>query len=562
MGQFKDVSIKTIVDSINQSFFLPDIQREYVWLQKSNERKVEQLFDSILRGYPIGSFLFWKLKKSDFETGDLNFQLYKFIEDFDGSDVHNKSVDIAKVNSNDLCLVLDGQQRLTSLYIGLKGSRTVKRPRRNNEYEKQYLYLNLRYTPSDKDAEDCYQFEFMSPKNLPAIDKNNYWFKVGDILSMSSLITYVLDNELSLTEANILEKLKEAICVKDLISYFEECEKDMDKVLKIFIRVNSGGTKLSYSDLLMSIMTSNFTNDIRSEVNKCVDDFKSWGFDCYGRDQILKTALMLSDAKHTFKVENFSKDNIDKIEKDWDNILAAMVDAVCIVKDFGYAGHLSSGYVISVIAYYLHKKNKRYNSVDDKDKKAMFSFVRDAQITSYFRASLDQQLTHIIEGMESGNVSDFAQFNANMARMDANKALKVTAASINDLLTLKYGHPAILPLLQVLYPNFDYENKKFHIDHIYPKSKFKPKKAGKDYIGQQDSLFNLQLLEGSLNKSKSDSDPDEWVNSKFENDPAKIADYKKANFIDQSCTLDWKDFKNFKEKRIDALKKELEAIFK
>ncbi len=65
MGVFLDNSIKNVVDELNVRYFLPDIQREYVWLKKADEKKIEQLFDSILRGYPIGSFLFWKLQKED-----------------------------------------------------------------------------------------------------------------------------------------------------------------------------------------------------------------------------------------------------------------------------------------------------------------------------------------------------------------------------------------------------------------------------------------------------------------------------------------------------------------
>ena len=65
MGKFNDKTIKDVIDEINVSYFLPDIQREYVWLDRASEKKIEQLFDSILRDYPIGSFLFWKLKKSD-----------------------------------------------------------------------------------------------------------------------------------------------------------------------------------------------------------------------------------------------------------------------------------------------------------------------------------------------------------------------------------------------------------------------------------------------------------------------------------------------------------------
>lgn len=158
MGQFKDTSIKNVVEELNQSYFLPDIQREYVWLRKTKEKKIEQLFDSILRGYPIGSFLFWKLKRNDVETNrdaeedseKLNFQLYKFIENYDERNQHNKKVNIEQINSNDLNIVLDGQQRLTSLYVGLKGTRTLKKPKARwnnpNAFEEKKLFINLKYT--------------------------------------------------------------------------------------------------------------------------------------------------------------------------------------------------------------------------------------------------------------------------------------------------------------------------------------------------------------------------------------------------------------------------------
>ncbi len=70
MSMFLDKSIKEVVDGLNVRYSLPDIQREYVWLQKADEKKIEQLFDSILRGYPIGSFLFWKLQKENIAKSD------------------------------------------------------------------------------------------------------------------------------------------------------------------------------------------------------------------------------------------------------------------------------------------------------------------------------------------------------------------------------------------------------------------------------------------------------------------------------------------------------------
>ena len=359
MGKFNDKTIKDVIDEINVSYFLPDIQREYVWLDRASEKKIEQLFDSILRDYPIGSFLFWKLKKSDIETGNspiadpdkLNFQLYRFIEEYDVRNPHNDKIDINRIDSNDLNIVLDGQQRLTSLFIGLKGSRTLKKPKvwwdNPSAFEKKQLYLNLRYQPSEEDTEDCYQFEFKAPDQIPNVDESNFWYKVGDILTLSSLHRYCRENNLSDDEADLLEKLKNVICNERLISYFEESEKNLDKVLKIFIRVNSGGAKLSYSDLLMSILTANFSSDIRGQMNEYVDKFRYDGFWCFGRDQILKTALYLIGANHVFNLKNFNKSNINAIEQNWSAITTAIIDAVRVVQDFGYSGQLASGYIIT-----------------------------------------------------------------------------------------------------------------------------------------------------------------------------------------------------------------------
>ncbi|GAA7208157.1 hypothetical protein HpBGD72_12920 [Helicobacter pylori] len=63
MGVFSDKSIKNVVDGLNVRYFLPDIQREYVWLKKADEKKIEQLFDSILRGYPMALFYFGNYKR-------------------------------------------------------------------------------------------------------------------------------------------------------------------------------------------------------------------------------------------------------------------------------------------------------------------------------------------------------------------------------------------------------------------------------------------------------------------------------------------------------------------
>ncbi|MCH4608690.1 GmrSD restriction endonuclease domain-containing protein, partial [Helicobacter pylori] len=250
MGVFLDKSIKDVVDGLNVRYFLPDIQREYVWLKKADEKKIEQLFDSILRGYPIGSFLFWKLQKEDIaknesDSDKLNFQLYKFITNYDERKPHNEKIGIEEIRRDDLYIVLDGQQRLTSLYIGLRGTRTLKKKGARNDnpnaYEEKRLYLNVKHQPNMDNPEDNYQFEFhaKTPKN----DTKHFWFKVGDILELKSVVNYAREHKLSDEESELLETLNKAFHDKQLISFFEEEEKNLNKVLNIFIRVNSGGEK-------------------------------------------------------------------------------------------------------------------------------------------------------------------------------------------------------------------------------------------------------------------------------------------------------------------------------
>ncbi|GAA9529826.1 hypothetical protein UBN36_10980 [Helicobacter pylori] len=147
------------------------------------------------RGYPIGSFLFWKLQKEDIAKSDeqdenkLNFQLYQFITNYDERKPHNEKIYIEQISRDDLCIVLDGQQRLISLYIGLKGTRTLKKKGARSDnpsaYEEKRLYLNLKHQPNMDNPEDNYQFEFHA--KVPTNDKKHWWFKVGDILELESV---------------------------------------------------------------------------------------------------------------------------------------------------------------------------------------------------------------------------------------------------------------------------------------------------------------------------------------------------------------------------------------
>ncbi|GAA8320274.1 hypothetical protein HpBT192_12370 [Helicobacter pylori] len=408
------------------------------WLKKADEKKIEQLFDSILRGYPIGSFLFWKLQKEDIAKSDeqdekkLNFQLYQFITNYDERKPHNEKIYIEQITRDELCIVLDGQQRLTSLCIGLKGTRTLKKERAKNDnpnaYEEKRLYLNLKHQPNMDNPEDNYQFEFHA--KVPINNKDHFWFKVGDILELESgVLNYVQkhqEHDLKENELNLLEKLKDAFHTKQLISFFEEKEKNLNKVLNIFIRVNSGGEKLSYPDLLMSILTASFSSDIRKKMNELVDALKDKGFPNVEQDQVLKTCLLLIGKDTTFELKNFNKNNVKKIEKNWEKITESIYNAAKLLETFGYAGHLGSAYILSSLAYFYFLKQK----MDKNDEEQALKFVRNAQIMGYFGGSTDTKLSIIAHSIKEARA--FEAFNHNLAKHQTNP-LKITNDAIEGM---------------------------------------------------------------------------------------------------------------------------------
>ncbi|AEN17116.1 hypothetical protein HPSNT_04860 [Helicobacter pylori SNT49] len=564
MGVFSDESIKNVVDGLNVRYFLPDIQREYVWLKKADEKKIEQLFDSILRGYPIGSFLFWKLQKEDIaknesDSDKLNFQLYQFITNYDERKPHNKKIGIEQIIRDDLYIVLDGQQCLTSLYIGLKGTRTLKKKNAKinnpNAYEEKRLYLNLKHQPNMDNPEDNYQFEFHA--KTPENDKEHFWFKVGDILELENgVLNYVSEHGLKKNELDLLEKLKDAFHGKQLISFFEEKEKNLNKVLNIFIRVNSGGVKLSYSDLLMSILTANFSSDIREKMNALVDALKDKGFPNVGKDQVLKTCLLLIGKDTTFELKNFNKKNIKEIEENWEKITESIYNVAELLENFGYAGYLGSAYILSSLAYFYFLNLK----MDKNDEEQALKFVRNAQITSYFSSTTDTKLSAIAHSIKG--VRTFEEFNHNLAKHQTNP-LKITNDAIEDMMCFS-SDARVFPILKILYPNLNYKTTTFHIDHIYPKSKFKEGKEGnekldKDFYKCGNLLYNLQLLEGRENSAKKDKDPEVWLKEEYKDDK-DIEEYKKRNYIDPTLKLEWENIKEFREKREKAIIEKLKEV--
>ncbi|WP_241894908.1 GmrSD restriction endonuclease domain-containing protein [Helicobacter pylori] len=411
--------------------------------------------------------------------------------------------------------------------------------------------MNLKHQPNMDNPEDNYEFEFHA--KTPENDKKHFWFKVGDILELKSVINYAREHKLDGEESALLETLNKAFHDKQLFSFFEETEKNLNKVLNIFIRVNSGGVKLSYSDLLMSILTASFSSDIREKMNELVDALKDKGFPNMGQDQVLKTCLLLIGKDTTFELKNFNKNNIKEIEENWEKITESIYNAAKLLENFGYASYLGSAYILSSLAYFYFLNSK----MNESDKEQALEFVRNAQITSYFTPSTDTKLSAIAHSIKEART--FESFNHNLAKHQTSP-LKITNDAIEEMMCSS-SDALVFPILQILYPNLNYKTNTFHIDHIYPKSKFNKKneKLNQDFYKCENHLYNLQLLEGAENQAKKDKDPEVWLKEEYKDERA-IEEYKKRNYIDPTLKLEWENIKEFREKREEAIIKTLKEV--
>lgn len=364
-------TIAAIVNRLNIQYFLPAIQREFVW----TPAQIVQLFDSLMRKYPISTFLFWELKPENRDK----WEIYKFVDIFDERTPHNPPALTSGVQQ--VRLVLDGQQRLTSLMIGLKGAYIVRRKYNKwnspNAWSKQELYLDLLQNPAvSEDGETGIHYGFAFFEQTPQEEQQKYWFKVGKILDFDSedrfnnfsdaeverLPGSATKDQISQMRKN-LRRLYEMIWKNDVIAYYTEHDQDYDRVLDIFVRANDGGTKLSKSDLLLAMVTSKWINinarkDIYDFVDRLNNDLANKNN--LDKDFIMKTCLVVSDLPVTYKVSSFTNQNLDLIFSKWNDIKIAIENGVSLANSFGLDRDTftSANALIPIIYFLFHTSGK------------------------------------------------------------------------------------------------------------------------------------------------------------------------------------------------------------
>lgn len=509
----KKETIRKIVGFINNEeeyggLWLPNIQRPFVW----SKEQIERLFDSIMREYPINTLLIWKSKSP--------VKIRKFIDNYiDGIKLTNFYV---PKNEKSKLVVLDGQQRLQSLFIALKGS-----------YNGEELYFDV--LSGKEEIDDIkYLFKFLKPDKAAA---DNRWMKLKNLVFSNKgyydlaeeVIIHVgkgdlTDEQKELVRQNISILIREFkdrdnIVYQELDSIDNPNVYHLNDVVEIFIRANSGGTPLGKSDLMFSLLTANW-EEVEADLTELLEELNKGGYG-FDRDFILKTSLVLIGSGAKYDVMKFRKDeHLEQIKTNWDDIK----DAVKDIKDFVHGRTylksdraLVSYLPLIPLIYYRYAFPQEWKSLD---KKKLSSWLLRVLLTGAFSGSSDTILDAVVKEIREKSTIDIDGINS----LILNKGRSVYVTQEN-LLNTSYTDKQLYLIFSIWYQNFDlnpaYNGNLPTVDHIFPQSRLKKIKTLNPETGrmvmkykteERDQLANLMLLPKEMNiEEKNDMSPDEWL---------------------------------------------------
>lgn len=567
-NKYEDMSVLTALEYVNSGhMLLPDIQREYVW----DYSDIEKLFESIIDEYPVGSCIMWETSRTTLNKEKPN--LYYFVRDFkkDNTPKNNKAPELFSSESDEKAyyIVLDGQQRITSLNIALMGSFISFKGGRGyaqqnpNSWIKRELYYNLNfYNNSENDDENPpKRFSFLSADEL----KDGNWYKIKEILAFDDLETYIEDliekgyNKKTKRDLSVLFNRLHASSEGGLIHYYCIKENDYDEALDIFVRVNSTGKKLAKSDLLFSTLIDGWKEG-KEEIDNLIKSMNSKGDGFhFNRDYLMRLALVLVDADTNLKIQSLTKRTVNDIRTNWNTVKSASEDMVDALVEIGLSDETLTSYNATMpIAYYLYKGGK-LRDVDAK--KEVKKFISVSTAKRLFGVASNSALNNTRNALKSLDCKKTA-FSLSLfsdVTLTGDRNFNVTKEEIERWLDNYEKGQNTYVLLALLYPNLKLSQVSFHQDHCHPYVSFENKNIRslelsddkvREWQKKRNLLPNLQFLEGSENESKNKTPLKDWISAG-----------NSIKYFPEGVSLELKDFDVFFDKRKDLMKKELYSLF-
>ena len=521
--------ISDILHSIdNGEYKIPEFQRGYVW----NSKQVKGFFRSLYLGYPSGSFLIWKTKDPSKIRGSLT-----------------------ETNSTFHQLILDGQQRLTTIY-------TIFRGETPDWYEgvslRTDLYFNL----------ESQEFEYYMQKKM---SNNPEWINVSDFLSKGGVSTFIteiqsLEEEKKnyyLSKIVVLNKLGS---IQDYGYYIKEITiTELDKVVEIFNLVNKTGTTLNESDLALAIITSNWP-EAKDRFRDASSEFMSHNYDFSFRNYTrFLNIFCVERGKYSDEISTI---NPDQFEQTWKEIKKILSYLINILRDKAFidsSESFSSLYVFYVMSYYLKKNGGQFKSEEEANKAIYWMFT--ALLWGRFSGSSESYLEKDMNAIKEHNSIDALIEEMHLFR-GTNLYLRPEDITMQGVRSRIYNlfycsvraqnaKDWTNPVLSLYSKSIGYNNK-LQRHHIFPKAFLYKKYNSGNSIQKAlvNEIANIAFITQQSNMDILDGDPAEYL-------PKIDAEQLRKQFVPTDSSLYTVDnYELFLEKRRKKLTEGINSFLK
>lgn len=562
MSTLKDDSITTyeaMTHIQNGKYVMPAFQRQFVWSME----QIEKLWDSILLDYPIATFLFWHVDDNNvtWDTYFCNFLTSVTFDNRKQADSVNYELTDINVAVTDTA-ILDGQQRLTSLFLSLFGDSYIRQKYARKStvggtVTKLLIELNKNKLDVDEEEYNSKKYDIRFSEKVDRLSPTQ--FELRNILQEKfqdeSTRAKAIEDAIANVPAdskeyarNILNKLYQKIFVEKLIRYTEIYDMNQDDALEMFVRFNSGGKALKKAEITMSILEA-YWPSAKTEFGKILVD----SYDGFGSDFIIRSALMLyGDVVKS----NISRKIAGELKNNWTAFRKALKNLESVLKGMKIevSRFSSSWNVLLPVLYYIYYNPESY--ADNTE--AIRAYLMRAILFTYFQSGTTSKLQQM-----KSNINSY-DYEITVEMLDQITDLRVTDGKIEDILNAEKGSRVAGDALYYLC--LDWTNKAFKYEqaHLHPYDRFdgnKPVSISMEdwrrWRGNRNRLPNLQLLEGRSNGSKSTMPLIDYYNDM---NTEQQEEFRRQAMIPEGVPLGIEHFEEFYSKRKNILAKRIKVL--
>ena len=532
----------------NGKYVMPAFQRQYVWSME----QIEKLWDSILLDYPIATFLFWHVDDDNvsWDTYFCNFLSEVTFDSRKQADSMNYELSSINVNLTDTA-VLDGQQRLTSLFLSLYGQAYIRQKHARKKIAggavvKLLIELNKNRLAVDEEEYNSKKFDIRFAERIGKLSPTQ--FEVKNILDPQFREDSTREQAIEKAIVNvppeskeyargILNQLYRKIFVEKLIRYTKIKDMKQDDALEMFVRFNSGGKALKKHEITMSILEA-YWPSAKTEFGKVLEG----PYAGFGTDFIVRAALMLyGDVVKS----NINKQIAEDLKNHWQEFKKALRNLETVLKSMKIevSRFANSWNVLLPIIYFIY-----YNPEYEKNLEGIRAYLVRAVLFTYFQSGTTSKLQQMKSSINSYNYEITVDMMENQI-----SDLRVTDGKIDDILNAEKGSRVAGEVLYFLGLDWINKNYKYEQDHLHPDERFNrtnpvsvPMEEWNKWRSNRNRLPNLHLLEGRQNASKNDMRLVDYYNDM--NDEQKAV-FRKEALIPDGVSLELEHFGEFYEKR-------------